>query len=582
MFNLLSNLSINKKNMLISGLLFAVLIFGFITIFTNIKHQANSLASMQVETTVVLEDVVPLIQLVKNIQINIIQVQQWLTDISATRGLDGLNDGYDMAAEQAELFQKNTQQALEIAERNHLDDIVAALNSSIKVFPVYYETGRKMAKAYVRGGPQTGNIMMGEFDGAAESMANELEKLLGYTDEMMEKSQSALEFNMADINLQAKTMNDVSVIASLSSILTLIFLIWSSNRFIARPIINITSKMKELADGNNAIDVPYASNQDEIGRMALALQVFKENSLETEKLRKEQKALEARSESEKKQAMEEMADQFDSQVGSTIKNLAVAAEKLQGASNGMEGTATKTQEASASVASAAEETSANAGTVASATEEMTASAQEISKQVSDVALKAGQASESANSTSEKVDQLNELANNIGTVVVAIRDIAEQTNLLALNATIEAARAGESGKGFAVVADEVKKLASETAKKTEEIETRITEIQDATQDSVQAMQEIIRNISDIDQASAGTASAVEEQNSVIGEITRNISEVSTAAQQVASVIGDVRVAANDTGESAQMLKTSSDDIAGLSDNLAKAVSSFLAQVRGDKN
>ncbi len=388
------------------------------------------------------------------------------------------------------------------------------------------------------------------------------------------------EIDKAEIMEPINQMKIFAVLSTLVVLIGVVFISLFASRKVSRPITQMAGAMNELAKDNFDIEIPGTERADEIGEMAASVQVFKENGMEAKRLRVEQEQAEQRAEEDKKRIMNDMADQFDSQVGGAIKSLAVAAEKLQGASRDMEGTASKTQESSASVAAAAEETSANAGTVASATEEMTASAQEISKQIADVASKAGMASNSANSTSQKVDELNSLAENIGTVVVAIKDIAEQTNLLALNATIEAARAGEAGKGFAVVADEVKKLATETSKKTQEIETRITEIQNATQDSVQAMQEIISNISDIDQASTGTASAVEEQNSVITEITRNISEVSDAAQQVASVIGSVQAAAGETGQASQMLKTSADDIAGLSGNLEKSVSSFLTQIRGD--
>ncbi len=355
--------------------------------------------------------------------------------------------------------------------------------------------------------------------------------------------------------------------------------IWVA-RGISKPISAMSDTMSELAKDNFEVAIPGTERHDEIGDMAASVQVFKENGMEAKRLQEEQVKSERRAEEEKRRMMNEMADRFEAQVGGSIKNLAEASQQLQTASRDMEGTASQTQESSNTVAAAAEETSSNVSTVAAATEEMTASAQEISKQVSDVANKAGMASSSANSTSRKVDELNGLVANIGEVVISIKDIAEQTNLLALNATIEAARAGEAGKGFAVVADEVKKLANETGKKTEEIETRITEIQNATQDSVKAMQEIIRNISDIDAASTGTASAVEEQNSVISEITRSISEVSQASREVANVIGSVQAAAGETGQASQMLKGSADDIANLSASLEKTVQDFLKQVRSD--
>lgn len=382
-----------------------------------------------------------------------------------------------------------------------------------------------------------------------------------------------------DMEEQAISSMKTFIISTVIGVLVVsVIIALVSSRAIAGPITNMVGAMRSLADEDFEVEVPAMGRKDEIGDMASSVQVFKENGMEAKRLREEQVLVEERAEQERKELMEKMAGEFEAQVGDSISSLSGSAQELQISADQLNANTNQTKEASISVQAASEETSANISTVASATEEMTASAQEISTQIADVASKANMTSSSAANSSEKVDQLNNMISNIGEVVVAIKDIAEQTNLLALNATIEAARAGEAGKGFAVVADEVKKLASETANKTEEIESRINDIQGATEQTVTAMQEIISNVADIDNAASGTAAAVEEQNAVIQEITRNIAEVAQASQEVAQVISQVRGAADETGQTSEGLVNSASNIAQLSEKLQNSVSSFLSNIR----
>lgn len=387
------------------------------------------------------------------------------------------------------------------------------------------------------------------------------------------------EIDLAEVMIPVNHMVMNSIYFAIGVILFSTLVAVFVSKKITTPIVKITETMKDLASGNYDVKIPGLDRKDEIGSMAEAVQIFRANGIENRRMQEDVARQEAEAAEEKKRFMRKIAARFDAEVGGAINSLSDAAGKLQNAAVDLEGTASRTKESSTSVVAASEETSANVSTVASATEEMTASAREISVQIADVATKANMASESASRTSQKVDLLDKLVSNIGEVVFAIKDIAEQTNLLALNATIEAARAGETGKGFAVVADEVKKLANETARKTEEIESRISEIQTATRESVTAMQEIIRNINDIDVSSSGTAGAVEEQNSVLQEITRNLSELSAASREVANVIVNVQQAAVETGNASRDLRGESDHIADLTTKVQGSIKTFLQEITG---
>lgn len=343
---------------------------------------------------------------------------------------------------------------------------------------------------------------------------------------------------------------------------------------------NTQDVMGVLATGDTNVEIIGIDRRDEIGGMAKSIEVFKQGLIEKKEMEEAALRAQARAEEEKRQAMIDLADSFDSRVGGLIDSLASASTQLQSTAEGMNGIAEQTSQASQTVAASTEEASTNVSTVASAMEEMSASSNEIATQVSGARIKSNDTADNAQMANKTVSDLSVLVDNIGEVVTAIQDIAEQTNLLALNATIEAARAGEAGKGFAVVADEVKKLATETGNKTGEINQRITEIQEATRASVTAMERIIMNISEIDESVTGVSAAVEEQNATTSEIVRSISEASQGVQEVAQIIVDVQKGSQETGTSAGAVLDASTEVARLSESLKLSVEEFLAQIKGE--
>lgn len=405
--------------------------------------------------------------------------------------------------------------------------------------------------------------------------------IMAYTPVEFNGVRWALVTEVAEKEVLAR-FNDIKAM-SIACSLGILFVIglislWYSRR-LTNPINKMVDTMKDLADGNNTVSVPSLERHDEIGDMAKAVQVFKENALEMERMEAESERSKLRAEEEKKAAMNHLANDFDNRTSSAIASLSAASQRMQETAEMMNDASERTSEISSAVAAAATEADANVQTVAAATEELTASAQEIAQQIQRVASMASNASYEAQNTSVEVKNLQEMAVSIGEVVGAIKEIAEQTNLLALNATIEAARAGEAGKGFAVVADEVKKLANETARKTEEIDGRVTAIQNAINSSVSAMDKIILNVKSIDEATTSVNAAVEEQNAATGEIGRNVAEASTGTQQVSQNIVNVQENAYQTGEASKTVLDAAAELSELSDELKQQVGAFLNEIRG---
>ena len=348
-------------------------------------------------------------------------------------------------------------------------------------------------------------------------------------------------------------------------------------RSITRPVRDITKATETLAEGDWNVEIPATENKDEIGAVARALQVFKENLIRSKELeeaqRNEQERQLARS-----QKLADLTSNFDTSVTEVLGIVSSASTELQATAASMRGTAEQTTSQSNTVASASEETASSVQTVATATEELTASISEITQQMSRSSEKSSQAVSEADQVQGKVDGLVEAAQAIGQVVELINEIAEKTNLLSLNATIEAARAGEAGKGFAVVASEVKNLAAQTKKSTEEVAAHVAKIQSTTGEAASAINVIKQTIAEVNEMTSAVAAAVEEQAAATQEISRNCEQAAAATQEVSSSITTVQTAANDTDGSASEVLNASEELAQRSTSLQQIVQNFLQDVR----
>ncbi|WP_338698386.1 methyl-accepting chemotaxis protein [Bradyrhizobium sp. 26S5] len=350
-------------------------------------------------------------------------------------------------------------------------------------------------------------------------------------------------------------------------------------RSVARPLSQITTTIKRVAEGADHVEVPHVGRRDEIGALAGAIKVFQE-AMDRNRSLNAQVAQDSEARDARGRHIETSLETFRSTIGSVLRAVHDNATTMRDTAQTIANVAAGASGRAAAAAGATEQASSNVAAVAGAAEELSASVEEIGRQVKQSSGAVDQAGARTDRSITEIEGLAATTQRIDGVLNLIQAIAEQTNLLALNATIEAARAGDAGRGFAVVAHEVKALAGQTAKATAEISENVGLIQASTRNSVAAVRDIGQAVREISNVTANIASAIGQQDAATREISANAHMAAQGNETLVTNVGSLRDDMDRTSKAAESVLAASNDLTATAETLSREVEQFFRNLRSD--